>query len=81
MAARAASVWATMPAVSRIQPSQPGAADLSLQARDLYADFAIDKHWSIGAYYGYAQASRAIQAIYPKESNGHLAYVEMSWKL
>lgn len=48
---------------------------------DAGADFTIDKQWSLGAYYGYAQASRAIQAIYPKQSNGHLAYLEIAWKL
>ncbi len=48
---------------------------------DVAADFTIDKHWSVNVYYGYARAAKAIQAIYPKQSNGHLAYVELNWKL
>jgi hypothetical protein len=48
---------------------------------DVGADVMIDKHWSINAYFGYAQASKAIAAIYPRQSSGQLAYLELGWKL
>ena len=48
---------------------------------DVGCDVAIDKNWSISGYYGFADASKAIQTIYPKQSGGHLAYIELNWKL
>ena len=48
---------------------------------DVAADLSINKNWSVNFYYGYADANKAIQAIYPKQSSGHLAYLELNWKL
>ena len=48
---------------------------------DAGADFTINKNWSINAYFGYAAANKAIQAIYPRQSGGRLAYLELNWKL
>jgi hypothetical protein len=48
---------------------------------DVAADFTIDKHWSLNAYLGYAAASKVIQAIYPQQSSGRLAYLELNWRL
>lgn len=41
---------------------------------DVGVDYVVNRHWSVNAYYGYAQ-SRTLQ------SNGHLAYLELNWKL
>jgi hypothetical protein len=48
---------------------------------DVAADFTIDKHWSVNAYFGYAAAGKAIQSAYPRQSSGRLAYLELNWKL
>lgn len=48
---------------------------------DVGADIAINKNWSISAYYGFADAAKVLQTIYPKQSGGHLAYIELNWKL
>jgi hypothetical protein len=48
---------------------------------DAGVDFTINKNWTVSGYAGWAQASKAIQAIYPRQSSGRLAYLELSWKL
>ena len=47
---------------------------------DTSADFSINRHFSIGAYYGYAAGKLVAQAIYPAGKNANLGYLEITGK-
>ncbi len=44
---------------------------------DTSADFNVNAHLGVGAYYGYADGKAVIQALYPKGKNGNLGYLEL----
>ncbi len=47
---------------------------------DTSADFSVNRHFSIGAYYGYAAGKLVVQAIYPAGKNANLGYLEITGK-
>lgn len=47
---------------------------------DVSADFNVDAHVTIGAYYGRAQGKLVAQAIYPQGKNANFGYVEGTFK-
>lgn len=44
------------------------------------ADFRVNSRWTISGYAGYAIADGVVKAIYPRESNGWLGYLELEWR-
>jgi hypothetical protein len=47
---------------------------------DMNADVTFNSHFSISPYYGYALGKSVIRSIYPKGSNGHLAFLEANYR-
>ena len=47
---------------------------------DTSADFDVNAHLAVGAYYGYADGKAVIQALYPEGKNGHFGYLQLSIK-
>jgi hypothetical protein len=45
---------------------------------DVSADWNINAHYALAAYAGYAAAGEVIEALYPKQKNGALAYLEFT---
>jgi len=60
------------------RPSQ-GASGLA-NLYDLEAGYKLDAHSSLTLYYGFMQARGAVQAIYPRGSNGSFGYVEWTYR-
>jgi alginate export protein len=48
---------------------------------DASADYSVNTHFSIGAYYGHAAGKLVIQSIYPNGRNASLGYVELMFRL
>jgi hypothetical protein len=47
---------------------------------DVSADWNITPQYTLSGYLGYADAKRVIQAIYPRDPNGRLAYLEFNYR-
>jgi alginate export protein len=47
---------------------------------DASADYALNLHVSLAAYYGYASGKLVAQALYPKGKNGNLGYLELNYR-
>lgn len=47
---------------------------------DASVDFNVDRHFSMGTYYGDAAGKLVVQSIYPAGKNANLGYVEMTVK-
>ena len=48
---------------------------------DASADYSVNTHFSIGAYYGHAAGKLVIESIYPNGRNANLGYVEFTLRL
>jgi len=48
---------------------------------DASADYSVNTHFSIGAYYGHTAGKLVIQSIYPNGRNANLGYVELRFRL
>ncbi len=48
---------------------------------DASADYNVNPHFSIGAYYGHAAGKLVIESIYPNGRNANLGYVELTFRL
>ena len=47
---------------------------------DANVDVVVNPHLTISPYIGYASGKSVIQSIYPRGKNGHLAYLEMTYR-
>jgi hypothetical protein len=47
---------------------------------DLSGDWTVDRHTSLTLYYGFAQGHSVTKSIYPRGKNGHLGYVEVTYR-
>jgi hypothetical protein len=56
-----------------------GAASLATLF-DTSAEYNVNAHLTLGAYYGYANGKAVTQTIYPKDKNGSFGYLEMTWR-
>jgi hypothetical protein len=54
---------------------RPGLATLF----DISADYNVNPHLALGAYYGYANGSAVVRAVYPGQ-NGNFGYLELTTK-
>jgi hypothetical protein len=43
-------------------------------------DFTVNPHFSVSPYYGHATGKSAIEAVYPRGPNGHLAFLEANYR-
>ena len=48
---------------------------------DASADYSVNNHASIGAYYGHAAGKLVIQSIYPNGRNANLGYLELTFRM
>jgi hypothetical protein len=48
---------------------------------DVSADYNVNAHVSVGAYYGHVAGKPVIQSIYPRGKNANLGYLELSFRL
>ena len=48
---------------------------------DASADYSVNNHASIGAYYGHAAGKLVIQSIYPNGRNANLGYLEFTFRM
>ena len=60
----------------RVSNGQTGLATLY----DLSADYALNAHVTLSAYYGHASGKTVLQSIYPDNRNGNFGYVELGYK-
>ena len=56
-----------------------GAASLA-NLYDVNVDVAVNAHLSVSPYLGYAAGKSVIQAIYPKGKDGHLEFLEATYR-
>ena len=61
---------------SPVTSGQPGLANLY----DVSADWTMNAHSSLTAYFGHAQGLKVIEAIYPKSHHANFAYLEWTCK-
>jgi Alginate export len=47
---------------------------------DVSTDYAFNRHFMAGLYYGFADGKSLISSIYPNGKNGSLGFVEMTYK-
>ena len=47
---------------------------------DVSADCTVNSHLAVTAYFGHASGKAVMQTIYPKNSNGNLGYLDVTWK-
>jgi hypothetical protein len=47
---------------------------------DISADYTVNAHVALSAYYGHAAGHSGIRAIYPKDTNGNFGYLELTYK-
>jgi hypothetical protein len=47
---------------------------------DFSADWNINAHYALSAYFGYAAAGDVLKAIYPKKTNGAMGYLEFTYR-
>lgn len=61
--------------------ARPGTEARSLaNLYDLSADVTWNTHVAVTLYYGFAQGHSVVRSIYPRESSGHLGYLELSYR-
>ena len=48
---------------------------------DASADYSVNTHVSIGAYYGHAAGKLVVQSIYPSGSNANFGYLELMFRM
>ncbi len=48
---------------------------------DASADYTVNPHIAVGAYYGYAAGKLVIQSIYPGGRNGNFGYLEFTFRM
>jgi hypothetical protein len=48
---------------------------------DAGADYNLNPHASIGAYYGHAAGKLVIQSVYPNGRNGNFGYLELTFRM
>ena len=47
---------------------------------DASADYTVNSHLAVSGYFGHASGKAVMQTIYPKNKNGNLGYLELTWK-
>jgi hypothetical protein len=47
---------------------------------DISADYTMTRHSAVTLYYGHASGKMVIEALYPKDPNGNLGYVELNYR-
>ena len=48
---------------------------------DASADYGVNTHVSVGAYYGYAAGKLVLQSIYPNGKNANFGYLELTFRM
>jgi len=58
----------------------PNDAADTLNLYDVSGDVTVNAHLAVTLYWGYAQGKSVVEAIYPRGKDGHLGYVEVTYK-
>ena len=45
------------------------------------ADYTVNRHASIGIYYGHAAGKLAVESIYPNGKNANFGYLELTFRM